>query len=158
MRLSDSPWSRSNWTLDIRAWKEHTTSVSQQHDKQDQGKWDTWELSGTSISLPASFLKNWHVNAAWLARLCVFLFIPTQLSLSLNRGTSPRLCVFFFFFQKRSQRWQILPPDVNCPLEERKRMERKSGWKRREKPSNDSHKGNWNEKKRIICHNLHLRR
>lgn len=26
--LSDSPWSRSNWTLDILAWKEHTMSVS----------------------------------------------------------------------------------------------------------------------------------
>lgn len=32
-RLSDSPWGRSNWTLDILAWKEHTRSVRQNHIK-----------------------------------------------------------------------------------------------------------------------------
>lgn len=32
-RLSDSPWGRSNWTLDILAWKEHTRPVRQNHIK-----------------------------------------------------------------------------------------------------------------------------
>ncbi len=32
-RLSDSPWGRSNWTLDSLAWKEHTRSVRQNHIK-----------------------------------------------------------------------------------------------------------------------------
>lgn len=41
---SDSPWSRSNWTLDILAWKEHTMSVSKPHDKQEQRKWGTQKL------------------------------------------------------------------------------------------------------------------
>lgn len=41
---SDSPWSRSNWTLDILAWKEHTMSVSKPHDKQEQRIFGTQKL------------------------------------------------------------------------------------------------------------------
>lgn len=54
--LSDSPWSRSNWTLDTLAWKEHIMSVNKRHDKQEQEKWDTQKLSG-KISLPVSLIN-----------------------------------------------------------------------------------------------------
>lgn len=66
--LSDSPWSRSNWTLDILAWKEHTMSVSKTHGKQEQGKWGTQKLSGR-ISLPVFHKK------CFISRQCLFWII-----------------------------------------------------------------------------------
>ena len=81
--LADSPWSRSNWTLGILAWKEHTRSVSMLRCMQwTLGPWGMMQhteplgedLSSLSLSLSLSlFVWSW-IETSHFQSGCVGIF------------------------------------------------------------------------------------
>lgn len=100
-------------------------SVSQQHDKKDQGKWDTQKLSGM-ISLPASLIKllsqpgNSYVDGFFLS-LSIWVYENMQIlgwieklfsdSVSARTKTG---------HSSQVQDICLTPPAVTSPLKEKK--------------------------------------